>query len=398
MRRLLNVLYCPPRAATPSRTGNLPSNRPTVVFVACSGYEAREVRAAVSRTLTALPGLSARLRPGLRLLLKPNVVNPVGPERPICTHPQVLRAVAEFFREVGCSLLVGDQPTYARKDAVDEVFGKAGYLEALRGLPVEWSLAATAGYRESPVPRPCRTPAAYLSRLVDEVDLVVNLPKLKTHMQTGLTAAVKNTFGLVAPRQRMDLHALGPAPVFGEAVADTFGACPPMLSLLEAVVAMEGPGPTRGGPRQVGYLAASWDAVALDATAQALAGFGPQEVATTSAAAAAGYGCADLRRIELAGDDPEGFRVRLRRPPALPARMPRWLGALGRRLVYVRPEVNRRRCSACRRCQAACPEGCVRVEGFARIDYRRCLECFCCLEACPEEAISPRRSLVARLL
>jgi len=376
----------------------LHSDRPTVVLAACAGYEAQEVRAAVDRALGALPELATRLRPGLRLLLKPNVVNPVGPERPVCTHPQVLRAVAEFFHEAGCSLLVADQPTYARKDAADEVFGKAGYLEALHGLPVEWSLAAAAGYRENPVPRPYRTPVAYLSRLLEGVDLVVNLPKLKTHMQTGLTAAVKNTFGLVAPRQRMDLHALGAGSRFGEAVADTFGACPPMLSLLDAVVAMEGPGPTRGRPRRIGYLAASWDAVALDATAQALAGFGPQEVATTAAAAAAGYGCADPARIELAGDDPQPFRISLRRPPTLPARMPHWMGALGRRLIYVRPQVDRGRCTACGRCQATCPVGCIRLEGFARIDYRRCLECFCCLEACPEEAVSPRRSLLARLL
>jgi len=229
------------------------------------------------------------------------------------------------------------------------------------------------------------------------VDFVVNLPRLKTHMQTRLTAAVKNTFGLVAPRQRMDLHSLGPGALLSEGVVDCFGAAPPALSVLDAVVAMEGAGPIRGHPRSVGWLAAGADAVALDALAASLTGFGPREIATTRAAAVAGYGCGDSARLTLIGDDPAPLRARLRRAPRLSERLPRWAGALGRRFFYVRPRVDPHKCTACGQCASVCPGSCLRLAESARIDHTRCLQCFCCMEACPHDAIEVERGPLNRL-
>ena len=369
------------------------------VAVACApDYDPGGVRRAVRTALSALPGWAEALRPGRRILLKPNVVNPQAPERAVCTHPQVLRAVAEVCHEAGCAVLVCDQPTYALRTSAETVFGACGYREALRGLRVEWRLAAEAGYREFPVPRPYQAPVAYLSRFLDEVDAVVNLPKLKTHIQTRLTAAVKNTFGLVAPRQRMDLHALGNGRLLSEALVDMFGAHPPQWSLLDAVVAMEGPGPTRGRPRAMGVILASADAVALDAVAAHAAGLRPREVRTTLAAAEAGYGVADLAALRLVGEALPLLRPSLRRAPSLAARLPRALAGLGRRLLYLRPAVDRRACVACGQCAAVCPAGCIRIEEVAVLDRRRCLECFCCMEACPQDAIEVQRSPLARLL
>ncbi len=196
----------------------------------------------------------------------------------------------------------------------------------------------------------------------------------------------------------MDLHALGTGAALSEAIVDTFGAYPPQLNLLDAVVAMEGPGPTRGRPRKLGYLAASTDAVALDAVVQWLCGFGPQEILTTRAAAAAGYGCDNLAEIVLTGTDPKLLRTKLQRAPSLPLYLPRWLGEWGRRLIYVRPRVDPRRCVACGQCQAVCPAECIEIEEYARIDRGKCLECFCCMEACPHDAVSVQRSLLSRFL
>jgi len=381
----------------PIPASSQPDDRPLLTLRRCPGYDAAAVTSAVRAALESLPLVASLAQPGRRVLLKPNIVNPRLPQEAVCTHPLLLRAVAEFFHEAGCSLLVADQPTYALPDQCEEVFALPGYRRTLAHLPAEFALAAARGYEEYPVPRPHQVPTAYLSRLLREVDFVVNLPKLKTHMQTRLTAAVKNTFGLVAPRQRMDLHSLGPAALLSEGIADCFGASPPALSLLDAVVAMEGSGPTGGHARPLGWIAASADAVALDALAASLTGFAPHEIVTTRAAAAAGYGSCDLSRMDLAGDDPAPLRVHLRRAPRLSEHLPRWAGALGRRFFYTRPRIDPARCTACGHCVAVCPASCLRLAEHARLDSRRCLECFCCLEACPAGAITVARGPLNRL-
>ena len=369
----------------------MPDAPSLIAFQRCPDYSPAEVSRAVRRALEAVPGVGDLARPGRRVLLKPNIVNPREPATAACTHPQIMRAVAEFFHEAGCSLLVADQPTYARPDQTEEVFSVPGYREALAALPAEFSLAAACGYDPYPVPSPLQTPAVHLSRLLREVDFVVSLPKLKTHMQTRLTGAVKNVFGLVAPRQRLDLHALGLGRLLGEGLADCWGAAPPALTIMDAVVGQEGAGPIKGHPRPLGWLAAATDGVALDALAASLTGFRPGEVVPTHAAARAGYGSDDLARLQLLGDDPEPLRVRLRRAPRLTERIPPWLAGLGMRYVYVRPRVNRRRCVNCGQCAAVCPASCIRLAEYARLDRRRCLECFCCLEACPHDAIEVER-------
>lgn len=368
----------------------------TVSLQACPEYEPGRVKAAVLQALEDLPEAGEVVRGGRRVLLKPNIVNPRGPQRPICTHPQVLRAAAEVCQEAGCYLLVADQPTYFQTGRVEGVFEKPGYVEALRGMRVQFTLCTVAGYREFPVPQPLRVKTAQLTRLLDEVDFVLNLCKAKTHMETRFTGAIKNTFGLVAPRQRMDIHLLGGRAV-GEAIVDCFGARRPELSLMDGVVGMEGAGPTRGKPRRGGWVAASADSVALDALAQSLCGFAADGVPVTTAAAAAGYGTADLGAIEVRGEDPEGLRASFRKAPGGTRELPRWAQWLGRRLVYVRPRVSRRRCTGCGACRTACPAECIRIEEHARIDRARCLECFCCMEACPVEAVSVEQSPLLRL-
>jgi uncharacterized protein (DUF362 family)/ferredoxin len=370
----------------------------TVTLQACPDYDPTRVGAAVRRALEDLPETATLLQPGRRVMLKPNILKPRRPEEaPVCTHPQVLRAVAELCYEAGCALLVADQPAYALGGQREQIFARAGYTEACRGLPVEFALATGAGYREFPVPRALRVQTAQLTRLLDEVDLVLNLPKLKTHVQTALTGAVKNTFGLVAPRQRMDIHFLSYEGL-SEAIVDTFAAYRPQLSLMDAVVAMEGAGPSNGAARATGWIAASADAVALDAVAGRLAGFGPGEILTTVAATRAGHGQGDLAEIQILGEESEALGVRLRRARPAPRYLPRALGKLLRGLIYLRPHVAREKCTGCGACRTACPAQCIDLESVAVIDRRRCLECFCCMEACPEEAISAEQSWLARKL
>jgi len=362
----------------------------------CPTYERAAVTAAVRAALGATAG--NLLQPGRTVLVKPNLVNPQPAETGICTHPEVVRAVAEVALEAGCQVVVGDQPTYDLSGEAGAVFGRSELSDTLSDLAVEWRLLSAGGYAEREVPAGRRVKAVHVSRLAAEVDVILSVAKCKTHVQTTLTGAVKNMFGAVAPRDRMDIHMFGAYRALGEALADTYAALPADLTIMDAVVSMGGPGPVGGGLVPTGFIAASQDAVALDTILEDLIGLRPGEVAVTKAAAALGLGVGERGRIEVAGADPAGVRRVVARPPTALRSFPPFLGRLARPLIWVRPWVDEARCVRCGACTEVCPAGGVQVGArAAEINADRCVECFCCMEACPERAISPRRSLLTRL-
>ena len=363
----------------------------------CPSYDPAAVAAAVRACLEPLPAWRDGLRPGARVLLKPNIINPKSPEAAVCTHPAVVRAVAQMALEAGCQVLIADEPGYARTALPDAIFLAAGMMQACEGLPVEFDLLKRGGYRTVPVPHPLQVREVPIAVRALDADLIINLPKCKTHQQTLLTGAVKNMFGTVAPRERIRIHTLGTFQALGEALADTFSACVPQVNLMDAVVGMEGKGPSHGEPVAIGLLLASEDAVALDAVMEDLTGFAPGEVRTTTAAAEKGLGEADLAKIRTVGCDPGDFRCVLVRPPGGFRRgFPRWVGRIMEHAVWVRPIVEPQTCTRCGACAGICPAQAIEIEDWARIDYAECLECFCCQEVCPVGAIDTRSSWLAR--
>jgi uncharacterized protein (DUF362 family)/Pyruvate/2-oxoacid:ferredoxin oxidoreductase delta subunit len=338
------------------------------------------------------------IRPGARVLLKPNVINDMPPERAVCTHPEVVRAVAEWALECGGEVVIGDQPGYAMTEVVETAFSNTGMIEACRGLDVTFRLLSRGGYDDVRTGDCFRLHRVEYAREVLQADVVINLPKAKTHSQTMYTGAIKNMFGAVAPRQRLDVHLAGKYWAMSEALVDCYASRPPDLHLMDAVTIMEGMGPTQGRPRELGLLVSSTDGVAVDAIVEQLIGFRPGEVATTVAAANLGLGERDLKAIEVSGAEPAAFAIEVERAPGVRAEMLGPLMPLLRWLVMARPEVVRKDCKACGACAGICPAGAVTIEDYALIDCNKCLECFCCQEACPYDAIQVKRPMVYKAI
>jgi len=165
---------------------------------------------------------------------------------------------------------------------------------------------------------------------------------------------------------------------------------------MDAVVGMEGKGPSRGDPRPIGAILASEDAVALDAVVEDMTGFAPGEVRVTTAVAEKGLGECDLANIRTIGADPADFRVALERPPGGVRRgFPRVIGWLIRGMMWVRPRVDPALCTGCGACAGICPGNAIEIGDHAVIDRDKCIECFCCQEVCPSDAIDTIHSWLA---
>lgn len=368
-----------------------------VAIVRSESYERGTVARALTECLELLGGLTRWVGPGKRVLIKINHLGDHTPEEAIIVHPVVTELLASLCKAVGAEVVVGDG------------LGRSG----LEGFCQSGTLAATqaagvtlVNFKGSPYPS-VPVQGRFLSQVpvaqaVQDADVVINLAKMKTHVLTLLTGAVKNTYGYPPVGLCQNLHRQYATPAeFAQVVVDVFQARPPDLAVVDAVVALEGYGPSRGGrPKPVGLLLASEDAVALDAVLGALMGLGPDEVATTVNASQRGLGEGDLGRIEirgvaLAGARPRGFALpeRVIRAGRLLAALPRPLHRALRRLsreTMAVPEVVTAHCIACGLCVHHCPTGAAQLvagEKAARIDRNLCISCFCCQEFCESDAI-----------
>lgn len=362
-----------------------------VQVVACQNYDYTHLRPAVQQCWEAI-GAAEFIRPGCRVLLKPNLINSMPPERAVCTHPAIVRVVAELCLAQGAQVTIADQPGYALVEEAREAFSGTGMLEACAALEVDFQLLAGGGYEVIEIAGAKHFPEVQFARYLLEADVVINLPKAKTHSQTKYTGALKNMFGAVAPRQRVKLHLLGSPLALAEGLVDCFAARPPEFSLMDAVVCMEGLGPTQGQPVEVGVIAASRDSVALDAVCEAILGFRPGEVLTTACAARRGLGTNSLDDIVVQGITLEQARRPINKCPVSSSSFPRVLGPLLQSIVRARPRIIGSKCRACGACAGICPAHAITISGLAHVDERLCIECFCCQEACPFDAIGVQRS------
>ncbi len=372
---------------------------PTVSCQACPDYDQIRIQAAVQACFEDLGGLEVFVRPGDTVFLKPNLLMPAKPDQAITTHPAIVRAVIHAVKAVGGEPVLGDSPAAtpleltARRAGVLQVCRQEGVPLADMRTGIEVGSERVQGRRRFEV-----------ARAALRADVVINLPKLKTHALTRVTLAQKNLFGLVPGLQKGRWHMNAQAPdAFAGLLADLYASIIDQpdgprhfLHLMDGVLAMEGNGPGTGGtPRAAGVILASTDAVAIDRVACEIVGLDPSEAPLLRISNERGLGEADLDRIELAGVPLEALTGRpfepapgMRSSPSLQAAL--WSSRYLRNLALDRPLVRREPCVACGHCKRICPADAVRVEaalGAARMDYDRCIRCYCCAEICPEAAI-----------
>jgi uncharacterized protein (DUF362 family)/NAD-dependent dihydropyrimidine dehydrogenase PreA subunit len=352
------------------------------VLVLDAAYE--RMSEAVEQVIAGLglEGLLSSVR-GKKVFIKPNMLGPYGPERHVCTHPSLVREVVRRFRDAGAEVMVGDNPGVSGYGVNERVARKNGIMEASEGC------FYNAGAEPRQVPMNSRFfSSMVVSKRMLDADYLISLPKMKTHSLTVLTAAIKNMFGILVGGCKSRVHAAASDPKdFGEALVDIYQVRVPDLHIIDAVVVMEGNGPSAGKLRPAGKLIASRNGLAADMVVSQMMNLEPLRVHHLRRAAERGLGPNSISELELAGEFKPLSRFRL--PGTI--RSPGFIYSGVNRLFYTplsrtKLKLDRNRCTNCGICVDHCPTGAMQKGEFPCIDEERCIRCFCCFELCPENA------------
>ena len=372
-----------------------------VSVVRCSTYDAARVSQSVQALLAPLGGMSAFVSPGQTVLIKPNLIHGTAPERGATTHPQVLQAVIQEVRASGGVPVVGESPGY---ESLSVAARKSGLLEVMEELDVPGiAFDAWTDVRLDPGHL---VPSLPIAAPVADADVVISLPKLKSHGLVVYTGCVKNMFGVICGTQKAQYHLrFQDREVFSRLLAEIYAVARPTLSILDGVIGMDGNGPRNGDPAPLGLMLAGTDGVAVDAVACSIVGIDPLESPPIRIAAQMGLGTASLDQIELAGPPIEtlktsSFRApRAARPSMRQRAMSGRAGRAMRNLLTTRPAVRPEACRGCRICVKACPAKAIEMRaGTAWMDCNKCVRCYCCQEVCEHGAIELATPLLARLM
>ena len=376
-----------------------------VYFAPCADYGEETVRTAFDRLLSE--GALDFVTPGMRVAVKVNLVTAMKPETAGVTHPALVRELCRRLVSRGATVVVGDSPGGPFNAAVMSTVYRVSGMSAVEEVGA--TLNRDYGQEEVSFSEAVEAKSFVASSWLRSADAIINFAKLKTHGMMGYSGAVKNLFGTIPGTLKLEYHFSHPdATRFANMLVDLNEFWRPALSLVDAVVGMEGNGPTAGDPRHVGVLLASPSPYALDAVAAPLMGLDPAAVPTVSAAAARGLGPASSADCEV-DEEVGGFRVpdfKLIETGSViefSSMLPGWLGRVAGkwapRLLASRPAVLRSECIGCEKCRNVCPAHAVTMKKKRPvIDRSLCIRCFCCQEFCPVGAMKVKRPAVARLL
>lgn len=359
-------------------------------------YDPERVQNALHLLLEPLGGIGRYVKPGQNVLIKPNLLAGKAPEKAVTTHPEIVRQVILLVQSAGGKVTVGDSPGLGKPETVAL---KCGILDV-----VEATGARFAPFDES-VPIRLKAGTFHhleVAREALEADVIINLPKLKTHQMMGYTGAVKNLFGLVVGMRKVRLHlqAGTDKAFFALMLLELAERFKPALSIMDAVVGMEGNGPGNGDPVQLGALLASPHAVALDTVATTMVNLPEQSVWTQRVARQTGRRGVSLDELKLHGVPLAALRTTRFRPAKnadINFGLPTPVKNLLKNAITAQPEITRA-CQRCGDCVTHCPPEAMNLDTQGvKIDYGRCIRCFCCQELCPHGAITSRQGILLRL-
>ena len=350
------------------------------VMIEPSNYQT--VRSAVDKAFSLFPLTLS----GKTVLIKPNMLRASEAQEGIVTHPAVLRAVVEAVEIMQpAGIIVGDNPGAFNYGDNEACFQESGLMEASKGY--YRNIGNEAVKMDF---NPDFLPVVSVSKAIMEADILISLPKFKTHGLTVMSGAVKNSYGLLPGAQKARLHKKAGTPErFHEMLVDVFQLRIPDLFIVDAVVGMEGNGPASPDLRDIGLILASDNAVALDSVIAGMMGLDPGRLRFLQKAKEAGLGDFNVQAVDIIG---EFKRLPDYQIPPLGGEASIDNEAIQEFLsekIRLRPQADPDLCTSCETCIEQCPVSALSMQDdLPIVNPETCITCFCCQEICPEKAIA----------
>ncbi|MDH5174459.1 MAG: DUF362 domain-containing protein [Elusimicrobiota bacterium] len=362
-----------------------------VALARCESYHLPVLENCLKKLLGLLGGIGEFVKNGDRVLIKINLLSGKPPEKAVTTHPNLVEAVVNLVKEAGGIPAIGDSPGgRATLTGLARAYRTAGFEEVSRktGVPlvsfeddvIEVGNSRGRLYKKFKV-----------TKQIKDFDVIISVPKLKTHPLTYITAGVKNNFGFIPGLRKTEFHLKLPdSELFSQMLIDLLDTVKIDLVILDAIVSMEGNGPAGGTPRKVGAILVSKNPVALDFVACKLIGYkNALDIPTNRIAVERKMFLPG--NIEISGEKIEDLQVKdfKRIPRDVSRNIPQFLLKWLKNLLSPKPKIIEKLCNRCLYCLESCPVKCVgkTKNGKPSIDYSDCIRCFCCQELCSQGAI-----------
>ena len=383
-----------------------------VAISKCDEYVDDKVMVALKQTLDAFGGAKSFVKPNQLVVIKTNMVIKLPPERAATTHPLVVGCLAKLFLDCGAKVVVADSAGGSYNDkTMGAIYDVTGMTEASQ----KYGFKINDDYDYVSVEPKDAVVAKKFNVLdiLEKADVIVNACKLKTHSFTGISNAVKNMFGAIPGLDKVQMHGqFQSLDNFSDMLFDIWGHFGKKLALnvCDAVIGMEGEGPTNGNPRKIGAIVCSKNPVAVDIVGARIMNVAPTQIPTIQKGIERNY-LKSVDDVEVVGDKVADliitdFDKRTPNPyKPFSTNVPQWLQPLMHKLMTQRPYVNKRKCVGCQTCFRHCPMHAISMVPTkkggvpkATFDYSKCIRCFCCQELCPYGLVKIKSGLGYKIL
>ncbi len=366
-----------------------------VIIQECRDYSLMNLMQKINEGMERLGGWSQFCKPGDRVLLKPNLIGPKPSESAAITHCELIRAMIRMLKQQGCTVWIGDSSggAIAGISPTAQSFKVSGYDAVAKEEGAEIKNFDSEGVVAVQPESKCED-NMYLAKPIFDADVVINLPKLKTHSAAIYTGAVKNLFGCIPGLRKAKYHKMAPDQGdFGQIIADIHRATKFSLHIMDGIQAMQGEGPTAGEIYQANKILISTDPLALDAIAAKMIGMELADIPILVTARDRRLGEGSLENIKIEGDyqlipklDQFHFPKGYRRTKKVNSRI------IVKVIDFLRtqPRVNMKKCKGCNVCVESCPVKAIH-QNTKIINYQRCIECMCCHELCMHRAVDLKK-------
>jgi uncharacterized protein (DUF362 family)/NAD-dependent dihydropyrimidine dehydrogenase PreA subunit len=372
-------------------------SKESLSIIKCDNYS--DAYEAIQKAIALLGGIEKFIKPGEKILIKPNLLAPKDPSFAVTTHPEIVRAVIKLVKQAGATPIVGDSPGGSIRD-IHNLWKITGMRDVCNDESVDLVGFEAAGAQSIDIGDNNIKKVTFAGAVLD-CDGIINLPKLKTHSLMSYSGGIKNFYGTIPGLLKVEYHKYTSKLLdFSALLSNIYLFLKPKirLTIIDAVLAMDGNGPSAGNPKNLDFIAASGNTAILDAY---LASSLSPDLIKHPLFKKLQITKLTLKDIEVLGDFPKGLNVSSFKFPAIRVldKLPKALVIFLGSFLWVKPKIDEYACKKCLVCGKVCPMKAIYMNknNVPCVNRKMCISCFCCHEMCPYKAIRFKKSFLARL-